>query len=463
MMYSNENFTISRSAMLFSIGLALFIAGLIILSFHLRDLPLSVTSQQKPQAPQLESQELPSEHSDLQDIPPTSQLEQQKDFEKMQQQALLQQLKQQKQFERNQQQQALQQRKLQQQELLREQKKQKLEIQIKLREAEQYLRQNSKDSARQALTIFTQILARDINKTINQKAKYGMAAALERLEDNQTALEYYKELQAQDIKDKNIRNKVDYSLGRFYLYLNHEQEGRALLMPLLRRTKNGKLKSKVFTTFGMYYLRRGESKRAEENFKVALKYNQENLQAQEGRAKAVKGQGRDWTAYGYYDDYLFSSATLNPNSRKKITNKLEQDILASGFQAFHNKRYHNAMSFFKRVRNHTKNQHMKENANFWIAETYKALGLTNKALEAYSNVLRNSVTDKDALALFHKGSLLFQKEKLKQAAQEFEKLHNNYPHSEYSEKAKEYLSEIHAEISEKSQLEDFAPQSHNKR
>ena len=330
----------------------------------------------------------------------------------------------------------------------------KEKIYIQLREAEEYLRQNSKESARRALQSFNHILANDVNRDINQKAKYGMAAALELLEENAAALRYYRELKKEEIKDTMIRDKLDYSLGRIYLYLNHESEGRSLLDALLLRTKDKILKSKVFTAFGMYYLRRNECKRAEENFRVALKYDQENLKAAEGRAAAIKSQGRDWIAYRYYDDYLFGAANLDPKNRKEVVNKVEKEIFDSGIQAFRKGRYHHAISFFKKVCRGTEDKHIEENARFWIAESYKALGLNKKAIKLYSSVLNNSIREKDDVALFKKGLILFQENKIKEAAKVFSELHTGYPDSEYSQKAKEYIDDIHEERIEKSGIEN---------
>ena len=328
------------------------------------------------------------------------------------------------------------------------------QAEIKLREAEGYLRQNSKESAREAINIFNHILAREMDLQIHQKAKYGMAVALERLEENTAALEYYRELQKQKISNIQTRNQVDYRLGRFYLYLNHEEEGSSLLHALLNRTQNKLLKSKVYTAFGMYYLRDKQHKRAEANFRVALKYNQENINAQEGRAKAVKGQGQDWRAYRYYDDYLFSTAHLNPKNRKKVLDKVENETFASGVLAFHKKRYHNAISFFKKICATSTNNLLEEKARFWIGESYRALGAYDKAINVYQSVLQNSVTDKDAVALFRKGSLLFEKNKTNKAAKVFSQLQKDYPESDYSIIAKEYLDDFYEEKTIHRELEN---------
>ncbi len=326
---------------------------------------------------------------------------------------------------------------------------------VQLREAEEYLRQNSKEAARQALAIFNRVLAQNFNEDLNQKAKYGMAAALERLEENSAALAYYRELRKEKIKDPQIRDKVDYALGRFYLYLNHEEEGRSLLKGLLSRTEDKQLKSKIFSTFGMFYLRRKEAKRAEENFRVALKYNPENLEAEKGRARAVKGQGRDWTAYRHYDDYLFSTQNLDPAKLQKEKKAIEQEIFDSGVLAYRKGRYHNAISFFRKLCAGSKDQVLQEEARFWIAETYKALGMNTKAIKAYGRVLHNALRHRDAAALFQKGDLLYHQGKSRHAAKIFTELMQNYPESNYIRKSKKYLEELHQELQEQRSLAPY--------
>ena len=330
----------------------------------------------------------------------------------------------------------------------------KEDIYIKLREGEGFLRQNTKESAKLALQIFNNVLANNVNLDLNQKAKYGIAAALEILEENSSALSYYHELKNQNIKDAKLKDKVNFSLGRFYLYLNHESEGRALLEPLLANTHNRTLRSKVLTAFGGYYLRRREFKRAEENFRVALKYDGENIKAEEGRAQAIKEQGHDWSAYKLYDDYFFSTAHLNPDNRQKVINKIEYETFNSGIKAFRVKKYQNAIDFFRKVSNNTNDKNIEEDSRFWIGESFYKLKENKKAIKAYENVLKNINTSKDAAALFKIGMILFGESKLSAAGKVFNEIITNYPDSKYSDKAKDYINDIHKENEERFSTDD---------
>ena len=323
---------------------------------------------------------------------------------------------------------------------------------IQLREAEGFLRQNSKESAKEALRLFNSILAQNIEKDINQKAKYGIAASLELLGDNKAALRYYKELQREEITDSSLRDKIDYALGSFYLYLKQEQEGRILLDATVLRTKDDRLKSKIFTSYGLYYLRKRQSREAEKNFSTALRYDATNTRAEEGQAQAIKGQGLDWMAYKYYDDYLFSTANLDSKNRNKVVKKVEREVLDSGLKAYYNESYKNAINFFDKLCRTSKDNAMREEARFWMGESYRALGKNTKAIKAYKRVLDSSFMEKDDVALFKIALIYFQENKTKQALNLFNKLQNEYPESRYSKKAKSYLEELKQEEEEKEKI-----------
>ncbi len=332
------------------------------------------------------------------------------------------------------------------------------EHKVMLREAEEYLRHNSKESAKEAWRIFNRVLSQDISVEINQQAKYGMAVALQRLEENAVALGYFRELYNQKIQQPQLKEKVIYGLGKMHLDLNHEEEGRSFLDELLRTTKDHILKSKACTAFGIYYMKRGDYKRAEENFKIAIKYNPENLLAGEGQGKAAKGRGLDSKAYNYYNDYLLSVANLNPSRKKKIASQVKMQILNSGIRHYRQGRYSKAIEFFNQASKSGATELMQEKALFWLGESYRVQGLRSKAVSYYDRVLKNTVSMRDQASLFRKGQIDFMGNNFKRAAKHFKRAYKSYPYSSYTERASEYLDEIERELSAQEDIED----SHHK-
>ncbi|MCB1321914.1 MAG: hypothetical protein KDK34_16780, partial [Leptospiraceae bacterium] len=243
-----------------------------------------------------------------------------------------------------------------------------------LREADEYLRQNSIDSARRASVIFNRVRARDVSPRINHLAEYGLAVALEKMGDRAAALSTYRKLRDEGVDDSELSEKVDYSLGKLFLYINHEEEGRSLLEALLARTRDEHLKSRIHTAYGVFYMKKGDRQRAEENFRVALKYNPENLQAEQLRAAAVQGQGRDWAAYEYYDDYLVGNANLEPHERQHLMGELRSEAYNSGIRSYRAGKYTEAVEFFRRVLLERVDGELNEKALSWTAESLAGAG-----------------------------------------------------------------------------------------
>jgi len=329
----------------------------------------------------------------------------------------------------------------------------------RLDEAEEYLRQNSADAARQAVVIFNRIRSLNLSKPINQRATYGLALALEKIDDQAAALEHYRSLKQDQIDDPDLRDRVDYSLGKLLLYINHEEEGRSLLETLLARTldddKGRRLKSRIHNAFGNYYLRRGDRRRATENFAVALKYYPENIQAERGRADAVRGSGRAAAAYEYYDDFLTGNSRLDPGSREHVNRQVRQDMYSSGVRAYRRQQYQDAIFYFRKLLGQYPDSPDSEKAMYWLGESYLATGRDDLAMNAFKDTLENNDTEMDQASLIKRGMILFRQGKVEQAASEFQKASTNYPGGSYTERALEWQRECESQLRDRTQLEEY--------
>ena len=328
------------------------------------------------------------------------------------------------------------------------------EAYIQLREGDEYLRQNSREAARSASVIFNRVLARDLSPRLNELAAYGLALSLEKLDDRQAALNYYRQLHGQGVQDPELRTKVEFSLGRLLLYIDHEEEGSALLKPLLARTEDRLLKSKIHEAFGNFALARGQRNRAEANFRIALKYDPENLAAERGRAAALKGQGRAWAAYKQYDDYLITSGNLAPAKNQQVRRELDVDVYKEGIAAYRAGRYSDAIAYLDRARR-TGDESIQEQARFWLAESYAGAGKFRSARSAYDNVLKNADAGYDQAALVKKGILLEKARRLEEAGAVFQRAIDDYPGGTYTARAQEWREEVLAQLREKAVIENL--------
>ncbi|MCB1174492.1 MAG: tetratricopeptide repeat protein [Leptospiraceae bacterium] len=322
-----------------------------------------------------------------------------------------------------------------------------------LREADEYLRQNSKESQRRALELFTTVLAKNYNPRTNALAKYGLAAALEKNQEYKLALDHYRELKDWPVQDQELSDKIDFALGRLYLYINHEQDGRGLLEPLLARSRDMRLKSRIHQAFGNFFLRGAEFDRATANFRVALKYDPENLQAQRGKAAAQKRIDQDWLALEFYDDYLFGDSYLEPRERENVVSEIREQAYEAGVQAWRKGDSNKAEYYFKEVLESGIEDNLSEKARYWLAETLQKDGQMQKAYQAFEDVLDNRDQSMDQAALIKMGILRFNAQDLQASAKLFQRAIDEFPRGSYTEKAIEWRREIRSQLQEREILD----------
>ena len=326
---------------------------------------------------------------------------------------------------------------------------------VRLREAEEYLNQNSPASARQAQVIFNLIVSRNIDPLITLQARYGLGVALEKMGDKRAALRHFRALKAERPADQDLMEKIEYSLGKVLLQINYESEGKILLESVLVRTQSRALKSKIHTALGAFYLRRGDRRRARENFKVALNYNSDNLSAELGQANAIRGmRGQALVAYDYYDDYLVGISNLDPVRRKKLIKKLKKDYYISGIRCYRKGDFKRAIAFFRKTLSSSPDARTAERAMYFEAESFYALGNKRMAYKIYNRVLTNADSTMDQPALIKKGIILFGQGKLKEAAALFQKAEDDYPSGTYTRRAGEWRKEAEAQIREQTEMDN---------
>ncbi|MDH5655926.1 MAG: tetratricopeptide repeat protein [Spirochaetia bacterium] len=329
------------------------------------------------------------------------------------------------------------------------------EAMSQLREAEEYLRQNTTDSAKEAFRLFNKVLSLDLDKEINQMARYGIAVSLEKQGDVAASLAHLRILKNENVENHVLDEKVNFRHGKILLSINHVEEGRAILDSVLFTTKDDTLKSDIHTAFGFFFSSRGSFGRARENFDIALKYNPENLQAELGRAEAYKNIKRS-LSYDYYDDYFLGNSRLNPEERKKVYSNLKYEAYDKGITAYRSGRYNDAVYFLSKSIDKYTDANIREKSLYWLGESYLASGKRDKAARTFSRVLKNSNSSMDQPALIKMGILDFQKGSYESAARSFQNAVQNYPGDKYSDQAKEWLDESMKMIEDKSTLENYS-------
>ena len=109
---------------------------------------------------------------------------------------------------------------------------------------------------------------------------------------------------------------------------------------------------------------------------------------------------------------------------------------------FHNRQYREAIQIFQQLVNQNPNHPLADNAQYWIGESYFALGQYRKAILAFEKVFLFDQSNKNDYAQYKLGLCYYQLGDKQRARSEFQKLIDQYPRSPLVKKARQYLQRI---------------------
>jgi len=144
-------------------------------------------------------------------------------------------------------------------------------------------------------------------------------------------------------------------------------------------------------------------------------------------------------------EQLEKGVGVRPRAQFNAANVETDEFGASyeqALQMFYARDYDGAISTFNSLLQSGSNNRLVSNCQYWIGESYYGKRDYNRALEAFSKVLdfRNSHKNDDALLMMGLSYLRIGENSL--ARQSFDRLINDYPESEYRDKAEQYLSQL---------------------
>lgn len=355
-----------------------------------------------------------------------------------------------------------------------------------LRKAEEYLRQNSPESARYARDIFNDILSRDLGESISHEARYGLASSLDRLDDRRAALAHLRDLKKQGVTDRKLADNVDYLLGRLLILYGKQEEGKSLLEALLARTTDNTLKSKIHTTFADNYAIRGDEKNARRNYMIALEYNPDNLHAEIARIEDI--ENKKYFRYEYYDHYMLgrfhserdsfhsvdeyrkdSSQKKRPaqkEHKKDVKEKKEEksekkkgptalELYRDGMVLHREGKYSEAVQTFEEAIKKKPSEDLLEKILYRKAQSMLANGDENGALAGFEKVLENKDLKLDQAAYVQRGIIYFDRSDFQNALKLFSRAVSEFPAGEYTDKAARWKKETENQIRDQAQLEEY--------
>jgi tol-pal system protein YbgF len=158
------------------------------------------------------------------------------------------------------------------------------------------------------------------------------------------------------------------------------------------------------------------------DLKAQLSFQSEQLKAQSS------GYSSESSSY----NYAHSMATdVSMDYQQKYDNALE---------LFHARDYHGAIEIFESLLASSADNSLADNAQYWIGESHYALGQYDKAIIDFEKVFTFPKSNKNPDAQYKLGLCYQRKGDLTKSREEFQRLIDLYPKSEYSRMAKEKLT-----------------------
>ena len=113
-----------------------------------------------------------------------------------------------------------------------------------------------------------------------------------------------------------------------------------------------------------------------------------------------------------------------------------------GLQQFYSRKYVDAVRVFKGLLSSNPDHRLASNCQYWIGESYNAMGEYSQAIEAFNAVLRYRSSYKLDDALLMNGLCHLKLGDRATAREKFQELVSRYPDSEYAPKALRYLGSL---------------------
>ncbi|MDF3822026.1 tetratricopeptide repeat protein [Leptospira sp. 96542] len=323
----------------------------------------------------------------------------------------------------------------------------------KIAEGEEYLKQTNDHSKQKAIAIFSELAGKKGLEQYEFQIQYNLARALEKNSDFYPALDIYKELKKNQSFSNIEKDKLFYSLGNLLLKMGNESEGKSHLESALRSSSDNKLRSNSFLSLGDFLFRQKKYEEARKNYVLALQEDANNTDARIGWGRSLKKLGRDWASFDVFDEYIETADQL-AGADAKIVGEYKETVVSDAKSAYVNKNYAKSIELFQKALSVNPSPKKEEEALYYIALSYDALGKQTESLTYINRALNNSDYSLDQAALYKKGTIYFRQGKFDRAASVFQTIVDKYPKNQITDKAIAWKKESLDQFKDETDLED---------
>ncbi|TGM41888.1 hypothetical protein EHQ75_07255 [Leptospira levettii] len=323
----------------------------------------------------------------------------------------------------------------------------------KIAEGEEYLKQTNPHSREKAIVIFSELAGKQGLEKYEFQIKYNQARALEKNSDFYPALDIYKDLKKNINWKQEDRDKLSYSLGNLLLKIGNEPEGKAHLESVLQSSSDNKLRSKTFMALADHYYKIGQYETARKNYVLSLQEDPNHTESRIGWGRTLRKLGKDWASFDVFDEYIETQDGL-AGADEKVVGEYKDKVFKEAEDIYTKKQYFKSIELFQKSLAVNPSPKKEEEALYYIALAYDAIGKQTESLTYINKVLNNSDYSLDQASLYKKGTIYFRQGKFEKAAGIFQTIVDKYPKNQITDKAIAWKKESLDQFTDHNDLED---------
>ncbi|MBL0953270.1 MULTISPECIES: tetratricopeptide repeat protein [Leptospira] len=323
----------------------------------------------------------------------------------------------------------------------------------KIAEGEEYLKQTNPHSKEKAIVIFSELAGKQGLEKYEFQIKYNQARALEKNSDFYPALDIYKDLKKNSNWKQEDRDKLSYSLGNLLLKIGNEPEGKAHLESVLQSSSDNKLRSKTFMALADHYYKIGQYETARKNYVLSLQEDPNHTESRIGWGRTLRKLGKDWASFDVFDEYIETQDGL-AGADEKVVGEYKDSVFKEAKDNYTKKQYAKSIELFQKSLTVNPSPKKEEEALYYIALAYDAIGKQTESLTYINKVLNNSDYSLDQASLYKKGTIYFRQGKFEKAAGIFQTIVDKYPKNQITDKAIAWKKESLDQFTDHNDLED---------
>lgn len=326
------------------------------------------------------------------------------------------------------------------------------EAQALLVKGKMWLEQQNQTSLRKAVDAFSEIVARYPQSSASSEAVMRLAEGYERLGLKEIALGKYRKLLEQGLDSKNTET-VRFKIAKLQILRSYTDEGMSQLFLLLGQAKSAHMRSEIYAEIAKVYQKKSDTKNAIKNYRIALREDPENREAQLQLAKLLSNEGQADVALSVYDDYLKFQSEIS-NDTSNVQQAFKNEALKRGLTLLEQNKYAEAEKYFSVIEDKFPNSKQAEDALYYAGNARMKQGDYIGAIKKFNLVIGNKVRTRDEAAYIKKGEAWYNRSKYKKAAAIFAFVQKTYPRGRFFAIASDWEEECIRALNEAQNLSE---------